>query len=82
VKNFQRANLWLAIVPMLIAVAALIALAGASMFALSGVRAYVGGEGLWSKAQKDAIDYLERYARSADASDYQKYQAAISVPLG
>jgi PAS domain S-box-containing protein len=52
------------------------------MYALSGVRAYVGGEGLWSKAQKDAIDYLERYARSADASDYQKYQAAISVPLG
>src|ERR1700681_314015 len=67
---------------MLISVAELIALAAASMYALSGVRAYVGGEGLWSKAQKDAIYYLERYARSADAADYEKYQAAISVPLG
>jgi len=37
--------------PMLIAVAALVSLAAASMHALSGVRAYVGGEGLWSKAQ-------------------------------
>ena len=75
-------KLWLAIVPMLIAVAAIITLAATSMLALSGVRAYVGGEGLWSKAQKDAIYYLVRYARSADASDYQRYQAAISVPLG
>ena len=75
-------KLWLAIVPMLIAVAALVALAATSMFALSGVRAYVGGEGLWSKAQKDAIYYLVRYARSADGSDYQRYRAAISVPLG
>jgi hypothetical protein len=75
-------KLWLAIVPMLIAVTPLITLAATSMLALSGVRAYVGGEGLWSKAQKDAIRDLVRYARSADASDYQRYQAAISVPLG
>lgn len=75
-------RLWLAILPMLIAVAALVALAAMSMFVLSGVRAYVGGEGLWSKAQKDAVYYLARYARSAEESDYQKYLAAISVPLG
>jgi PAS domain S-box-containing protein len=75
-------RLWLAIVPMLMAVAALVVLAATSMFVLSGVRAYVGGEGLWSKAQKDAIYYLVRYARSADSSDYRRYQAAISVPLG
>lgn len=67
---------------MLFAVAALISLAAESMFALSGVRAYVGGEGLWSKAQKDAIYYLGRYARYADPLDYQKYEAAIAVPLG
>ena len=78
----HRAKLWLAIVPMLIAVAALISLAAVSMNALSGVRAYVGGEGLWSKAQKDAVYYLVRYARNADALDYQRYQAAIIVPLG
>ncbi|MFI4866684.1 MAG: ATP-binding protein [Steroidobacterales bacterium] len=67
---------------MLIAVAALIWLAAESMFALSGVRAYVGGEGLWSKAQKDAIYYLGRYAHYWDTLDYKKYEAAIAVPLG
>jgi signal transduction histidine kinase/CheY-like chemotaxis protein len=67
---------------MLIAVSALILLATESMFALSGVRAYVGGEGLWSKAQKDAIYYLVRYAHYGDALDYKKYEAAIAVPLG
>lgn len=34
---------------------------GGSLFILSGVRAYVGGESLWSKGQKDAIHYLQRY---------------------
>jgi hypothetical protein len=67
-------KLLLTIVPMLLAVAALIALAATSMLVLSGVRAYVGGEGLWSKAQKDAVYYLVRYARSAEASDYQRYR--------
>jgi PAS domain S-box-containing protein len=81
-NDLRRANLWLATMPMLIAVAALIALAAASLHALSGIRAYVGGEGLWSKAQEDAIYYLVRYARTADASDFQKYQTAILVPLG
>jgi PAS domain S-box-containing protein len=75
-------KLGLAIVPMLIAVAALVLLAAESMFALSGVRAYVGGEGLWSKAQKDAIYYLGRYAHYGDALDYKNFEAAISVPLG
>jgi signal transduction histidine kinase/ActR/RegA family two-component response regulator len=78
----RLSKLSLAIMPMLVAVAALIGLASESMFALSGVRAYVGGEGLWSKAQKDAIYYLGRYARYADPLDYKKYEAAIAVPLG
>jgi PAS domain S-box-containing protein len=81
-KNLRTANLSLAIGPMLIAVAVLIALAAAGMYALSGVRALVGAESLWSRAQKDAIYHLVRYAHSANASDYQSYQAAIAVPLG
>lgn len=48
----------------------------------SGVRAYVGGEGLYSKGQKDAVFYLSQYVGSQDESDYQKYLAAIDVPLG
>ena len=31
---------------------------------LSSLRAYVGGEGLWSKAEKDAVFHLYRYGVS------------------
>jgi len=49
---------------------------------LSGVRAYVGGEGLWSKAEKRAVLSLTEYATSHAESDYQQYLAEIAVPAG
>jgi two-component system, cell cycle sensor histidine kinase and response regulator CckA len=49
---------------------------------LSGVRAYVGGEGLWSKAEKRAVLSLTKYAESREESDFQQYLAEISVPVG
>ncbi|HJU70494.1 MAG TPA: EAL domain-containing protein [Paucimonas sp.] len=49
---------------------------------LSATRAYVEGEGLWSKAQKDATFHLNRYADSHDEADFQYYLRAIEVPLG
>ncbi len=53
-----------------------------SITLLSGVRAYVQGEGLWSKGQKDAIYALSRYAFSADEADYQIYLTALAVNQG
>ncbi len=47
-----------------------------------GVRAYVGGEGIWSKGQKDAVFYLSQYARTQEPGDYQAYLAAVSITLG
>jgi len=49
---------------------------------LSGVRAYVGGEGLWSKAEKRAALSLTGYATSHTESDYQQYLTEIAVPIG
>src|SRR3984957_13783700 len=49
---------------------------------LAGVRAYVGGEGLWSKAQKRAVISLNAYAASHADTDYQHYLAEIAVPIG
>jgi len=49
---------------------------------LSGVRAYVGGEGLWSKAEKRAALSLTDYASSHSENDYQQYLAEIAVPIG
>jgi signal transduction histidine kinase len=61
---------------------ALVSLGYWGMELFSGVRAYVGGEGLWSKSQKQAVYYLTKYARSRDDGDYQSYVRAIAVPLG
>lgn len=47
-----------------------------------GVRAYVRGEGLWAKAQKDAVLYLERYSYTRDDADYHAFQNAVRVNLG
>jgi PAS domain S-box-containing protein len=49
---------------------------------LSSARAYVGGEGLWSKAQKQAVYDLLRYSMSHSESDFQNYREALLVPLG
>src|SRR5690242_15987152 len=49
---------------------------------LTGVRAYVGGEGLWSKAEKRAVLSLTEYATSHNERDYERYLAEIAVPEG
>src|ERR1700724_4252926 len=49
---------------------------------LRGTPAYVGGEGLWSKAEKRAVLILTRYAASHAESEYQQYLAEIAVPAG
>jgi PAS domain S-box-containing protein len=53
-----------------------------SIHTLSSVRAYVEGEGLWSKAQKDASYHLLRYGIWQDEKDYEKFKEFIKVPLG
>jgi len=49
---------------------------------LSSVRSYVAGEGLWSKAQKDAVYHMRIYAYSHDEKDYQAFRDFLNVPLG
>ncbi len=49
---------------------------------LSAVRACVGGEGLWSKGQKEATRSLHRYADSRDQRDFDAYIREIAIPIG
>jgi two-component system, sensor histidine kinase len=49
---------------------------------LSSVRALVGAEGLWSKAQKDAVYQLEKYYRTKNENDYMLYRKFMEVPMG
>jgi diguanylate cyclase (GGDEF)-like protein/PAS domain S-box-containing protein len=68
--------------PFLAIVVLLVLLGLGSFDILSAVRAYVGGEGLWSKAQKDAVFHLDSYARTRSEDDYRRFQEAIAVTLG
>jgi two-component system cell cycle sensor histidine kinase/response regulator CckA len=49
---------------------------------LNGARAYVAGEGLWSKAEKRAALNLTRYAETYQEADFQQYLTEIAVPVG
>jgi diguanylate cyclase (GGDEF)-like protein/PAS domain S-box-containing protein len=48
----------------------------------STVRAYVGGEGLWSKAEKDAIIDLAAYLQSGKEEDFERFHDHLQVPMG
>src|SRR5688500_648605 len=53
-----------------------------SIHLLSSVRAYVTGERLYSKGQKDAQIYLIDYAERHQEADYVRFMEALAVPLG
>jgi len=55
---------------------------GFAIRTLSSVRAFVGGEGLWSKAQKDAIYHLGQYGHSHNEADFLQYEEFMRVPEG
>ena len=73
--------LWI-ISPFLATIGLLIVLCGASLDMLSSARAFVGGESLWAKGQKEAVHALNRYAETRDEADYQRYLENIAAPLG
>jgi diguanylate cyclase (GGDEF)-like protein len=56
-------------------------LGGVSLEVLSSVRAYVGGEGLWSKGQKDAIHFISLYSETGDEQFFDRFRKAIAIPL-
>jgi diguanylate cyclase (GGDEF)-like protein/PAS domain S-box-containing protein len=60
----------------------LVALTWESLALLSAGRAFVEGESLWSKAQKQSLVHLMRYAHTHAETDYEKFRATLAVPLG
>ena len=55
---------------------------GFATSALSGVRAYVTGEGMWSKSQKDAVNHLQSYGRSHSQPEYDNIHVLMNVISG
>jgi diguanylate cyclase (GGDEF)-like protein len=52
------------------------------MAILSAMRGYVGGESLWSKAQKDAVAHLRQFGRDGDLAEFRKFRESLAIPLG
>ncbi|KJC61551.1 hypothetical protein UP10_06660 [Bradyrhizobium sp. LTSPM299] len=79
--SFRSWSLWRVVGPLIAIVLLQASLSAGSLQVMSAVRAYVAGESLWSKGQKDAIHDLQIYV-STGAPDYlRKFDAAIAVPL-
>jgi len=76
------AKLGLIVAVFVIVICAVIGLFVLAYHINAGVRTYVGGEGLWSKGQKDAVYALTRYLDQQNERDYQSYLSAIALPLG
>lgn len=65
----------------------LLAVAGATLIVaglklLAGARAYVHGEGRWSKAQQEVVFYLDRFAETGHPDELARARQALRVPLG
>ena len=56
-------------------------LAGLSLEMLSSVRAYVSGEGLWSRGQKAAIHFISLYSETGDERLFERFRKVIAIPL-
>ena len=48
---------------------------------LSGARVYVSGEGIYSKAQKDAVCNLYMYVCSHNEDEFERFMERMKVPL-
>ncbi|NNN06668.1 MAG: response regulator [Elusimicrobia bacterium] len=64
------------------ALAVVISIGVFGLWTLSSLRAAVGAEGLWARAQKNAVYCLERYALSREEKDYREYRDFLKEPLG
>jgi diguanylate cyclase (GGDEF)-like protein len=57
-------------------------IAGFSLEVMSSVRAYVAGEAMWSRSQKNAVYFLNLYLHSGDPAQFAQYQTSLAVPIG
>ncbi len=63
-------------------VLALLLMTAVALDTLSAARAYIAGESLWSKAQKNSVAALLRYSRTGNEGDYETFLTELEVPLG
>lgn len=60
----------------------LIFIVNVSINTTSGVRGYVGGEGMWTKAQKESVIHLTNYIITENEEEFNHFKSALRVNLG
>ncbi len=60
----------------------LILIVNISINTSSGIRAYVGGEGMWTKAQKESVIHLLNYIITEDEEEFAHFKSALRVNIG
>ncbi|MGN8224435.1 sensor histidine kinase [Gracilimonas sp. BCB1] len=60
----------------------LILIVNISINTSSGIRAYVGGEGMWTKAQKESVIHLTNYILTENEEEFEHFKSALRVNLG
>ena len=68
--------------PLIVIAGLMLTLCVASLSTLSSIRAFVNGEGMWSKAERQSIAELRQFAADGTQQDYQRFRDEIAVPLG
>ncbi|MBT8356311.1 MAG: PAS domain S-box protein, partial [Deltaproteobacteria bacterium] len=72
----------IAILVIFISISGLFFIGKSGFSILSGLRAYVSGEGLWAKGQNEATYQLIQYVFTGEANRYQSFVDSLKVPLG
>ncbi len=75
-------KLYSIVIAFLVGTLAMAALSTLGMNVLSATRAYVGAEGQWAKAQKEAVYSLDNYALTHDEKWYRRFQDFVKGPHG
>ncbi|MGZ5430124.1 MAG: diguanylate cyclase domain-containing protein, partial [Thermoanaerobaculia bacterium] len=81
-RPVSRRGITVLVAVFLVVISVLVGLAAVGLEVLTSVRAYVGGEGLWSKAEKDASSALLRYIAEGNEAYYREFLKQLAVPLG
>ena len=80
--NRSGLSRWRVLGPFAAAIVVLLVLCIGGYQMLSAVRAFVGGESLWSKSRSVAIAQLRQYADTGSPQAYARFASALEVPLG
>ncbi|WP_428235201.1 sensor histidine kinase [Gracilimonas sp.] len=60
----------------------LILIVNISINTTSGIRGYVGGEGMWTKAQKESVIHLTNYIITGNDEEFDHFKSVLRVNIG